>query len=240
MPNIRIGKNDFEPAIFSFDELKFLLDHMEKPPVVAMTKVPPAVNRSTVHSWLERLYGLQQLKEHNGAPWAGYDAIKDSILRYLEWSKRTAEIRRRGGPHNASMYSWDSTGGANKYGIDSDSGFVRSEILSDGSRRPFGVKLLEQDGRYTNLLSDVAPWIKGTATGTSAAFTDDLATEVKGKFGTIACPICGKTEEFQVSSRQSKSGALGRMARHLKGAKVESARHRVLYRKRFESPDVKL
>lgn len=238
MPNIRIGKNDFEPAIFSEDELKFLLDHMEKPPVVALSKVPPTVNRRTVKTWLERLYDLEQLKLHNGTVWAGYDVVKDSILRYLAWSERTREIRRRGGPHNASMYAWDSTGGASKYGIDSDAGCVRSEILEDGTRRRFGVKLLEKDGQFTDLLSEVAPWVPGK--GKPAGFSDDLVTKVNGKFGAFECPICGKAEEFSTANRASKSAAWARMSQHLKRAKSETARHRLLHRKRFESPDVKL
>ena len=241
MPNIRMGAHDFEPAIFSTEELKFLLDHMEEPPVVALNGTLPAgVNRTMVQKWMEKLYALQQLADHKGQPWAGFEVVKDSILRYLQWQERCQEIRRRGGPHIASFYAWDSSGGAAKFGIDSDSGFVRTEILQDGSRRPFTVKLLEKEGVFRDLLSEVAPWIRRTAAVGPAAFTDDLIIAKNGKFGKIECPICGKSEEFQTASKQAESMARARMGRHLKSSRVESARHRMLYRRRYESPDVKI
>lgn len=239
MPNIRMGAWDFEPAIFSHEELRFLLDHVDKPPVVALSKgVPKGVNVKTIQGWLERLYNLQQLQDHNGQVWAGYDAVKNSIVRYLAWLELTAEIRRRGGPPHASLYAWDTKGQAFKYGIDSDSGFVRNEILADGSRKPFGLKLLEKDGVYTNLISDIAPWLKQ---GGSAAVQDEELIVVKnGKFGKFECPICGKSEEFQTASRNAENLARSRIAKHLKSARQEVARHRALYRKKFESATTRI
>ena len=249
MPNIRMGQHDFEPAIFNDAELDFLLMHMEEAPAVAFHKsVPAGVNPPMVQRWIEKFFNLEQIRLAHGQEWSGFAPIKDSILRYMKWQERCQEIRRRSGGRlaQASMFSYDSVGGFSKYGIDSDSGFVRTEILPDGSRRPFVVKLLEVGGKATSLLHEVAPWLNSNATGSIstarqlATFNDDLIVERKGQFGKFECSICGKGEEFSTRSKNTENMARARIGKHLKTARVEIARHRALYRKRYESPDVKL
>ena len=171
--NCKVAAHTFEPGIYSNEELAWLLDHLEKPPVVAFHKpLPEGVNRRAVQLLVEELFSLQQLREHNGVEWGfplsdhteerGYAAVKDSILRYLAWMERVELIRDRTdrAVGNASMFSWDSMGNAFKYGIDSDSGqLARTEICDDGTRRPFGVKLLDKGRRALKGLGDVAPWV---------------------------------------------------------------------------------
>ena len=243
MPNIRTQPYDFEPAIFNDAELVFLLDHMEEPPVVAFNKgVPAGVNIKTVQTMLNTLFNLEQLRLHQGQEWAGFGLVKASIERYLQWQERCKEIKRRSGGRLAhpSMFSYDGAGGFVKYGIESDSGFVKSEIQPDGSRLPFTVKLLEEGGQLANLLGEVAPWIGGSLTGKPVVFNDELKVERKGRYGKFECSICGKAEEFSTASKQAEGLARSRMARHLKIARQDVGRHRALYRKKFGAPDVKI
>ena len=105
--------------------------------------------------------------------------------------------------------------GAFKYGIDSDSGMVRTEILDDGSRRPFAVKLKDKGARVMRNLGEVAPWV---AKNKKAALVDAITVdeEASQTHGRLTCSICGKTE------------------------KTEAARHRLLHRKTFEAPSARV
>lgn len=254
MPNInvKVAAHVFEPACYSREELDFLLANMEKPPIVALSKPMPAhVNKGTVKPLLEELYDLQQLKTHERREWGfpitdaeseddavhGYEAIKDSIVRYLAWMERVDLIRDRTerAIGNPSMFAWDSTGGAFKYGIDSDAGIVRTEILPDGSRRAFGVKLVDRGRRSLKSLGDVAPWVSRSK---AEVLKDSVVIDVdpKKSHGTLTCSICGKAESFPVQNRSLQNLARSRMSKHLKTEKVEAARHRLLHRKTFEAP----
>lgn len=250
--NAKVAKNTFEPAMYSKEELEFFLSNVEKPPIVALNKpVPAGVNKGTVQVCLEELYGLQQLKEHEGQEWGfplsddtderGYGAIKDSILRYLAWMERVDLIRDRSGRQigNPSMFAWDSMGGAYKYGIESDGGIVRTEILTDGSRRPFGVKLKDRGQRAMKHLSEVAPWV---AQSKQAVLDDRLVVkeEATQTHGSLTCSICGKTESFQRGNLQAYSLARTRMRKHLKSETTEAARHKLLHRTTFEAPSARV
>lgn len=238
---IRVDDNRFEPAVLSNPELAFLLDHIEETPTAALHKgVPAGVNPAEVTKLLTRLQTYDQLQKVHGVAWAGFDAVKDSILRYIAWSERSEEIYRRTGGASGnksirypSLYAWDDQGNAFKAGIDADSNeMVRTEILDDGTRRPFGVNLVEPKGSMIPQLDEVAPWIR-----TSAKRADDkVEQKVVGRSGTLTCTVCGKAEQFDPKSRQTFTMARTRMGRHLKSAKTEVGRHRLLYRKVFESP----
>lgn len=239
---IRIEDFRFEPAVLSNQELAFLLDHLEEPPHAALFKgTPPGVNPAQIRKTLGQIHDLAQLAVYQQVPWCGFDAIRDSIMRYLGWDERRREIYRlSGGPHaqqgiaHASQYGWDSTGGAFKYAIGADSAEMpRTEILEDGERRPFGVRMLHPDGEGVTDLSAAAPWIKKIR----AAKVTDTLTETRTKTaGALTCSICLRAEQFDPRSRNAYSGARARMGKHLKSAKTEVARHRALYREKFESP----
>lgn len=233
-------RNDiFEPATLSTAELLFVMDHVGKPPIAALHREPPpGVNRAEMQQVLGTIYEFCQLEEHEKVEWAGLNAIKDSVLRYLAWHERSVEIQRRmrGTIGHPSMYVWDSDGRAIRGGIGADSEMVRTEILPDGSRKPFAVNLRWPGGSnpMAEDLSDVAPWIRrATLEGQAGIKTDDLIIEKSLKFGTIKCPICGKAEEFNPADRGTFNGARARMGKHLKTARTDLARHRLLYTKRF-------
>lgn len=250
MSTIRIEPFTFEPAVFSIPELKFLLDHVEEPPSAALYgTMPPGVNPVAIEQVLTQLHDLQQLQLHRNVPWAGFDVVKDSILRYLSWDEKRLEIfRMTGGANgqnavpNASQYEWGEDGSAYKFAIGADSAEMpRTEILDDGTRQPFAVKLLQPDGEaMVNALGTVAPWIKRGRQSAIAKSKDTVDVVKKGKHGHITCSVCGKAEEFQTAMRSSFTAARGRMAKHLKQAKTETSRHRLLYRMVFESRTAKL
>lgn len=246
MSAIHLEPRTFEPALFSAGELQFLLDHVEETPVAALHKgVPTGVNPAAITKILTELQEYDQIHKAHRVEWAGFEAIKDSILRFIAWQERCAEIYRRTGGvsgqasiKHASQYAWDAAGGAFKYGIDSDSAeMVRTEILDDGSRRPFGVRLMEPEGHMAPDLAEVAPWIRPG--GHRPAFKDTLDTKASKTSGTITCSICGKAENFNPKVRSTQSAARARMGRHLKQAREDVSRHRLLHRKEFESPSAR-
>ena len=248
---INIDENTFEPGLFSNEELAFLLDHIEESSVVALHDVPPSqhiyIHPARVAPFLDKLQTLEQLKKMKHQAWCGYTPIKDSILRYVEWQKVSAEVLRiTGGPrstnaiHFPSQYAWDSSGRAFRFGIDADSAeLVRTEILEDGSRRPFAVRLLSDGGEKPGLDS-VAPWVKRAKMQTAAAPGDIIEEVVKGRKGSLVCAICGYAQAYDTAARNQYTMARARMGRHLKTAKDDVARHRLLYRKLYESPDSKV
>lgn len=237
--NLSCDRDTFEPGMFSTAELHFLLEHMKEPPIVAFSDYDPdgkhkGVQKARAGVALARFYELTEMHNHRGQSWAGFDAIEDSIMRYLQWQDRSHEIERRGGPANPSMFVWDDTGMPYKYAIGADScEMVRTEILDDGKRKPFGVKLtLTAAETLKRDLSDVAPWIKGRNNEVIKA--DKLEVSTIGQQGIVRCSVCGKTEEFAAGDRGKLASARARMARHLKTAKQEVNRHRILYMKEYK------
>jgi len=245
MAQVHVTPHVFEPALFSMQDLSFLLGHLEETPAVALHKgAPVGVCPVRIVDLLTELQELDQVHKAHGDAWSGFEAVRDSILRFLAWQERSLEIYRRTGGaqgqasiRHPSQYAWDSGGSAFKFGIDADSAeMVRTEILDDGSRRPFAVRLLEPEGQQPSDISEVAPWIKMRAGGKRPVFNDELVI-AKGKTnGTIKCSVCERTETFESASRQAYGAARARMKRHLTSAKTEVARHRLLCRKVFESP----
>lgn len=236
--NLSCDRDMFEPGMFSTAELHFLLDHMREPPVVAFADYDPdgkhkGVFRARAGVALQRFYELTEMQNHRGQPWAGFEVVSDSIMRYLGWQDRSTEIARRGGPSTPSMWVWDDVGHPYKYAIGADScEMVRTEILDDGERRTFGVRLtLTPEDTLRRDLSDVAPWIKKTGNATVRA--DKLVWSTIGQMGKVTCPVCGKTEEYAAGDRGKMASARARMARHLKTAKQEVNRHRILYTKEY-------
>lgn len=229
----------FEPGMFSIPELHFLADHVKDASIVAFHDFDPegdhkGVMRTRVEPMLDIFQQLEQLRQARSIPWAGFDAIQDAIVRFLDWHARSLEIARRSRQtiRNPSMFTWDDTGYPHKYAIDADSGeMVRTEIADDGSRKPFAVRLQlsEADVLHASL-KDVLPWVTGKR---GEIVADKLTVDTSGKIGFIECSVCKHREEFAKTSAQQKSAARARMSQHLKRAKVETNRHRLLYTKSF-------
>lgn len=224
----------FEPARFSDEELLFMLDHLDKPPHAALHRaIPPGVNPVAIESGLGALYKLAQLEQFEGVPWQGYLAVRESIMAFLAWRERCEKIKKLGGPSHPSMFVWDGDR-SYKYGIGADSGeMTRTEILPDGTRKPFGLDLQMASGQTLLDAREEMPWVQSL--DAQIKREDDRVIEEKhGTNGSLRCSICGEAQSFQTESRASFSGARARMGKHLKQAKRDVARHRRLHQKMYQ------
>lgn len=234
--------NRFEPAFYSIPDLHFLLENLGEPPAVAMRKpLEPGTHRNTILEVLTAVNEHEQIRAaEDGYAWAGVDALKDSIQRFLEWHDRSREIQRRGARDSAgslishpSMYAWDEDGRAFKFAVDADAAdVVRSEIQSDGSRRGFGVTLSNVGGDTLPHISDIAPWVKANPSGPKV--TDKVADERSEKNKRVAslrCSICDFTQQYDPANAGTRRAAMARMSKHMRDAKTNVNRHRVLLSK---------
>lgn len=213
----------FDPVLYSKEENEFLLEHLGKAPVLAMRDLRAPVNPRAVRPVIERAYELDQLKEHEGAGWAGVDAMKDAIKIFLaadaKWENDARRSRRA--PRNPSMYSFDTRGRAFLYGPGSDSGRPRTYFDASGQRKPFAVELIPE-----NVLDWQAPTLVGEIANAHMLITDSEKNRIE-------CGICGHTESFKPNSRASEVAARARMSKHLRSAKDQTDAHRELHTNEF-------
>lgn len=223
-----MNPNLFEPADFALPELRFTLDHLGESPNVALHgEIPPNVNPVAVKALLGRLYDLEELQKVKGVPWGwsddgtltGFDAITDSIERYLAWQAKCLEMQQQGQVRHPSQHTWDSTGARTHGGIGSDaSDKVRSEITNDGRRLKFAVTL-HDDGRQRVVRP---PWLQP-----APVIGDDAITLDNGVYSCSICekPICS----FDVDKgRPAQNKARTLVRKHVRETKTELARHRSL------------
>lgn len=231
----------FEPAQYSLQDLRFLLEHVGQAPAVAMRKpdaTEPGVHPQSVRRLLTDVYNLEQIRaaEGDGFKWAGVESLADSIARFLAWHDRSVEIRRRKIRDAAgalithpSQYGWDEDGKAFKGAVDADAlDMVRTEITNDGSRQPFGVNLLESSEEVAPHISEIAPWIKD---GPRGVISDDVTRTVEKKLVTFTCSICKFNQQAPSADRGKQNMAMARMRKHMKDAKTDTNRHRLLLNK---------
>lgn len=229
-------RDRFEPAEFSLEENRFLLEHLGESPIVALDEgTPKGVNEAAVRPMLTRTFELEDLRRHKGHEWAGLDLLKQKIAKFLRWMETAAEIKRRGGPAHVSMYGIDGAGKLYKYAIGSDAGIVRSMITGPGGERErFAVDLRRPKGEVIPSLFDIAPWLKGDPDRIHDDVEEVWGEEgrVKGtwksKHGTLRCTICGQTEMFKTDNRSAYNAARARLIKHLRHVNTEIDRHRVL------------
>lgn len=219
----------FYPAHLSDPELQFLLDHLDESPLVALQgELPTGVNPVAIEHALQPIHDLEQLRIHRGLVWAGYDAVRDVIIRYQAWQKLSLDSQALGGPRFPSMHTWDSQGTMTKGTPGSDSyDLVRHEILDDGSRRP----LFLEDLRRPIIAKQGPrlPWVRRSEQDMAldAVEHDDVK-------GLLSCSICGHTVTYAAGGGRAKLNmARGKMARHLKSTRSEPNRHQALYRREF-------
>lgn len=219
----------FYPATLSSAELDFLLDHLEEPPVAALQgRMPEGVNPRAIERVLTPMYELEQMRLHRGVAWAGFDQVRDVIVRYQEWQRQSQDIASNGGPRHPSMFSWDSQGVMTRGTPGTDSSeMVRHEILDSGERRALFLADLR---RATQVVKGPSlPWVKRDATVDSADQIEHDDTK-----GLLTCTVCGHVITYQAGKgRTAINMARGQMARHLKSTRKEPGRHRALYRKEF-------
>ena len=210
----------FEPADFSLEELAFLRAHLQESPTVALHGgVPKGVNPAAITSALSRFRELDELHTARNVPWVGYEPIESSIDRFLAYQEKCIEAQTFGEPRHPSQHIWDSTGAKIDQGIGSDaSEKVRNELLPDGTRIPFAVKLIDVKRR-----SKV--WGQPR---TQLQTADDKITHENG---IVFCTICNKPitsyDVTTASSRiKNKHIKLGRD--HCMKSQTEIARHRAI------------
>lgn len=232
----------FEPAQYSLQDLAFLLDHLGTSPTLAFRRpLPPGTHRNRIEEVLQTVYEYDQLQDNEeGFRWAGKAALVDAIQRFLAWHDRSREIQRRQVVDAAgalvshpSMYAWDEDGKAYKFAVGADSSeMVRTEILDDGSRRPFGVTLAHPQGDTLPRISDIAPWVKG---GPEAPRHDDKVTEIRtdksSRTAFLECSVCGHREKFDTQNPGTRRAAMARMYNHLRRTKEKLSRHQILLTK---------
>ncbi len=223
-----MNENLFEPADYSIEELTFALEHLRESPNVALHGgVPAGVNPLAARTLLGRLYDLDELQRVKGVAWGwsddgsltGFDAIEDSIARFIAWQEKCLDMQKKGGPRHPSQHTWDSTGAMSHGGIGSDSSDkVRSEITDDGVRRKFAV-MLHEDGRKRNVKM---PWQKK-----SPKIGDDSITLADGVYH---CSVCDKPiASFDLDlGRPAQNKARKTVREHVRTAKNELERHRSL------------
>lgn len=227
----------FEPTEYAVPELHWLLLHLEDRPVVVeqATDLPSDVVKPQVLKLVKECRDLQDLFETKNIPWAGYDAVRESIERTLSWYVTCAELKRRGGPKHPSQKTWDGPRYAHQ-GVGADSADkVRSEILPSGSRRRLGLNLASPDGAAVGPdLVGAAPWLEGQVVGEAdlvRSTPSELVEKTNEKSGTgvLECPLCGFAENYSLAKTNSKRAAKARMSRHLKNTRTDKDRHMILY-----------
>jgi hypothetical protein len=216
--------NQFDPVLYSREECAFLLEHLGKPTSVALRDIKPPVNVKAMREVFDRVNELEDLKKHSNLHWAGVDAIKASIKKWIEVdSKWEADyIRTRGlAPRQPSMYSFDVKGRPHRSGIGSDTHRPRTWFDAQGQRHPFAIDLQPE---YT------AEWAGPGFTETPLT----AALEVNQVANRIEC-FCGHTESFNPDKRSSWAAARARMSRHMRKATERVEEHKEGYELEFGS-----
>lgn len=206
--------NTFDPVQFSREENEWLLEAVDKPPVVALQGLPPIVCRAAVVPVLNRLLELQQIEAHTGQKWVGVEAVKSAIRTFLKVDASWEAAHRRNPriPRFPSFYSFDVKGRPTLGGPGSDNGTVRTYFDEKGNRVPFAISLLPNP--------EEPEW-------TIPTFTEQPASAglvVNQELTRIEC-FCGHVEKFKAESRASYNAARARMSRHLRATKERQQEH---------------
>lgn len=211
----------FHPAEYNLAELRFLKDAVGKPPAVVFAEsLPQGVDAVSVQKLIQKVYEREELSKHRGTPWAGVGAVKAAITTFLEQYEQDLRDYRRGAPRFKSMYQWDARGRPHRAGIGADGRRVQTYIDLDGTRRSLSVDLSESGGPETFKPAWVQPEVP---------LPDDFEHDEEN--GVWICPLCKKSETYNVHSQQAKNMARVRLLKHLKQEKEkEPELHRQFYR----------
>jgi hypothetical protein len=210
----------FEPADFSLQELAFLRAHLKESPTVALHgTIPTGVSKEAITAALGRFRELDELAAARNVPWVGYEPIEDAIDRFIAYQEKCLAAQEFGEPRHPSQQTWDSTGAMTKGGIGADaSEKVRNELLEDGTRIPFTVKLI--DGKRRSKV-----W------GQPKTPVNTSLDKITHADGILHCTICdkpiGSYDTARATSRiVNKVKAEAR--KHCMNAKSEISRHRAI------------
>jgi len=207
-----------DPVLYSIEENQFLIEHLGEPPLVALRSLPPTVNPRAVTPVLEEIYSLEQLREHRGEEWAGVDAVKASLKRYVEEALKWQNDKRRGRVRFPSMHIFDTKGRPHRGGPGSDSGRVKSYFDAQGERKEFALELSGE-------VEDV--WKAPTQ-----ADAPKSGIKLNDELNRWEC-FCGWTSSFNPDSRSSQNAARARMSKHLRTATDQVEVHREIHTNEF-------
>lgn len=216
------------PVVFSIEEAAFLVKYAgEAPEVVEIDlaeSTPAGVNPSAVLPMIERLHRLSQQAEKRGLEWAGVPAVKACLTTYVTKMRAWEHDRRHGGPKHPSLYVWDERGKGHKGAVGSDSINVTTYFDEQGERHQFAMELVPS-GMETYKPS----WISGKKAPMAPKLIED------SEKGTIQCPVCYFTQNYDPATRSTYNLARGRMAKHLTASTKEPDRHREVHTQEFAS-----
>jgi hypothetical protein len=228
-------QGEFDPVLYSREELDWLLENIDKPVVVAMKALTPGINSNAVRPLLERLQELVSLEQHEDQKWVGFEAVKTAIRTYIEQDKKWEfehNRRPKSVPRFPSLYSWDANGKGHLGGVGSDAGRVRTYFAPDGKRIPFAI----------NLVPDYIPeWVPPvTETPGDLKLVEDAAmNRWECRVPTIEGKICGHTESYKEGSRSSRAAARARMSKHLRKATLNPEGHWEVHTNEFGGSDAR-
>ena len=209
----------FQPALYSMEELAFILDHLEETPNVALHgQLPKGVNRNAIKTALGRFSELSELEKVHKQTWAGYEPIRESIARFIAYQEKCIEGQQQGEPRHPAAMTFDSTGAMSRGGVGSDaSDMVRHELLPNGQRRAFGVQLV-------GTVRKSRMW-RGPAQA-STSVVDEITHDTHK--GTLFCTICDKVVASYDTDKGTRvrNRARADARTHCMKAKKEHGRHR--------------
>jgi hypothetical protein len=227
----------FEPADYSLEELAFMREHLTESPNVALHGgVPRGVNPVAIRNALGRFSELDELQRVRKVPWAGFEAISDSIDRFIAFQEKCVTYQAQGEPRHPSQKTWDSTGAMSDGGIGSDSAEkVRTELREDGSRQTFTVPLVNtvRRSRVWGVKNAAAMASALTAPATAASrqpAAPRVVDAITYDNGTYTCTICNKAVASFDTDRGSRARnkARSEARKHCLKARKEVARHRAI------------
>jgi len=250
----------FEGSSFSNQELAFLIEHLGEPAIVAMPpdeELPEGVNELAVGPVLDRTYGLemyqQSLRDKHSDDtimvWCGFEKLRAICRETLQWNAEVQELKRRtrgsapelrraaGAP---SLHMWDPTTDVPYlYGVGADTDRVLTRLNADGTRTELHTELKNTGDGAIKSLAGVAAFIRSTSAAEQSSkllqTPDELTIEEGESFGTVACPLCGKAETFEMLKSASKRMAINKILKHLDTEKVVKVNQHRLLSQRLKS-----
>lgn len=212
------------PVEYSVEEAKFLIKYLGEPSEVAeLDGFPTGVNPNAVLPCLDRIYRLIKQTEARNFKWAGVQAVKDGFQVYVTQFERWQSDNRRGAPKYPSQYVWDDSGRGHKGAVGAD-GNVSTYFDETGQRKQFLIDLIP-DG----LEHYVPAWVRPAEKRPVPKLIEDSDK------GTIACPVCHFTQNYDVDTRSTYNLARGRMSKHLLQSRKNPDMHREVYTQEFAS-----
>jgi len=247
----------FLGTAYSSEECAFLLEHLGEPSVVAMPpddELPIGVNEDAVGPLLDRTYQLEQyqqaMRDRTGTEdltvWCGFDKLRDVLSETLDWRAQVQELKRRTRGSSSeiqraanapSLHMWDPTTDIPYLGgIGADADIVQTGLNERGERVELFTELKNTGPGTLKSLAGVARFVRSRTRAEQTAkqldIPEDLLYDEGEHYASVACPICKKSEPYEVSKATTKRKAVTAIMRHLIEENVSQVdKHRLLYQR---------